>query len=151
MFIGVIFYIPRLTHRHREQTCGCQGGCGGRRRRNWELGFSRGRLLHTEWLNNEVLLYSTGKYMQYPVTNYNGEDEFNVPHAITYSCNRIHGTNEPIYRKEANSWTWRADLWLPRGRGREGSDWEFGVSRCRRLHLEWICNEILLHSTGNAL
>ena len=28
-------------------------------------------------------------------------------------------------------------------------DWEFGVSRCKLLHLEWICNEILLYSTGN--
>ena len=28
-------------------------------------------------------------------------------------------------------------------------DWEFGVSRCKLLHLEWISNEILLYSTGN--
>ena len=34
---------------------------------------------------------------------------------------------------------------------REGSgmDWEFGVSRCKLFHLEWISNEVLLHSTGN--
>jgi len=25
-----------------------------------------------------------------------------------------------------------------------GKDWEFGVSRCKLLHLEWINNEILL-------
>ena len=36
---------------------------------------------------------------------------------ITYIWNLIYGTNEPIYRKETNSWTWRADLWLPRGDG----------------------------------
>ena len=30
-----------------------------------------------------------------------------------------------------------------------GRDWEFGVSRCKVLHLEWINNEILLHSTGS--
>ena len=30
------------------------------------------------------------------------------------------GTNEPIYRRETNSWTQRTDLWLPRGRGKEG-------------------------------
>ena len=36
-------------------------------------------------------------------------------------------------------------------RGKEGSgmDWEFGVSRCKLLHLESISNEILLYSTGN--
>ena len=35
--------------------------------------------------------------------------------------------------------------------GGEGSgmDWEFVVSGCKLLHLEWINNEILLHSTGN--
>ena len=34
------------------------------------------------------------------------------------------------------------------GRGSE-IDWEFGVSRCKLLHLEWISNEVLLYSTGN--
>ena len=28
-------------------------------------------------------------------------------------------------------------------------DWEFGNSRCKLLHLEWISNEALLYSTGN--
>ena len=28
-------------------------------------------------------------------------------------------------------------------------DWEFGVSRFKLLHLEWISNEVLLYSTGN--
>ena len=30
-----------------------------------------------------------------------------------------------------------------------GVDWEFGVGRCKLLHLEWISNELLLYSTGN--
>ena len=29
-----------------------------------------------------------------------------------------------------------------------GMEWEFGVSRCKLLHLEWI-SKILLYSTGN--
>ena len=29
-----------------------------------------------------------------------------------------------------------------------GMDWEFGISRCKLLHIEWI-NKILLNSTGN--
>jgi len=33
--------------------------------------------------------------------------------------------------------------------GGSGMDWEFGVSRCKLLPLEWISNEILLYSTGN--
>ena len=28
-------------------------------------------------------------------------------------------------------------------------DWEFGVSRCKLLHIEWTGNEVLLYSTGN--
>ena len=34
------------------------------------------------------------------------------------------------------------------GRG-SGMDWEFGVSRCIELHLEWISNLFLLYSTRN--
>jgi len=26
------------------------------------------------WINNEVLLYSTGNYIQYPVINHNGKE-----------------------------------------------------------------------------
>ena len=70
-------------------------------------------------------------------------------HIIILIWNLICGTNEPIYRKETNSWTWRIDLWLSRGKGRSGMDWEFGVSGCKLLHLEWISNEIPLYSRGN--
>jgi len=31
----------------------------------------------------------------------------------------------------------------------EGMDWEFGISRCELLHLEWMDNKALLYSTGN--
>ena len=30
------------------------------------------------------------------------------------------------------------------GQGGSGMDWEFGVSRCKLLHLEWINNKVLL-------
>ena len=36
-----------------------------------------------------------------------------------------------------------------RGEGGNGMDWEFGVSRCKLFHLEWISDEVLLWSTGN--
>ena len=32
--------------------------------------------------------------------------------------------------------------------GGSGVDGEFGVSRCKLLHLEWISDEVLLCSTG---
>ena len=34
-------------------------------------------------------------------------------------------------------------------RGREGTDWELGVSRCKLLHLAWINKKVQLYSTGN--
>ena len=36
------------------------------------FGISRCKLLHIEWINNKVLLYSTGNCIQYPVINRNG-------------------------------------------------------------------------------
>ena len=30
-----------------------------------------------------------------------------------------------------------------------GIDRDFGVDRCKQLHLEWINNEVILYSTGN--
>ena len=35
--------------------------------------------------------------------------------------------------------------------GSGGKDWEFGVSRCKLLHLEWISNEGLLYSMVNSV
>ena len=35
------------------------------------------------------------------------------------------------------------------GWGGSGMDEEFGVGRCKLLHLEWISNEVLLYSTAN--
>ena len=39
----------------------------------WEFGVSRCQLLYIEYINNKVLLYSTGNYIQYPVINHNGK------------------------------------------------------------------------------
>ena len=63
----------KQTHRHREHICGCQGR-GGWGRMNWEFQISRCKLLYIGWLNNKVLLYSTGKYIQYTVINHNGKE-----------------------------------------------------------------------------
>ena len=50
----------KQTQRLREQTCGCQAGKGGEGGMDWESGISRCKLLYIEWINNKVLLYSTG-------------------------------------------------------------------------------------------
>ena len=55
---------------HRKQTCGCQRGGVG-----WEFGVSRCKLVYTGWINNKVLLYRTGEYIQNPVIlNHNGKE-----------------------------------------------------------------------------
>ena len=41
---------------------------------DWEFGVSRCQLLYREWLNNKVLLYSTGNYIRYPMINHNGKE-----------------------------------------------------------------------------
>ena len=43
----------------------------GRGEKDWEFGTSRCTLLYTGWINNKILLYSTGNYIQYPVLNNN--------------------------------------------------------------------------------
>ena len=46
-----------------EETFGCQGQ-GGRSGMDWEVGVNRCRLLPLKWISNEILLYSTGNYVE---------------------------------------------------------------------------------------
>ena len=63
----------KQTHRHGEQTYGCQGGRDGGGM-DWESGISRCKLLYREWINNKVLLYSTRNYIRYPVIKHDGKE-----------------------------------------------------------------------------
>ena len=38
------------------------------------VGSSRCKVLYIEWINNKVLLYRTGNYIQYPMINHNGKE-----------------------------------------------------------------------------
>ena len=42
--------------------------------KDWEFGLSRFKLVFIGWINNKVLLYSTGNYIQYLVINSNGKE-----------------------------------------------------------------------------
>ena len=55
------------------QTGDCQGEEVGRGM-EWEVEASRYKLLCTGWMNNKVLLRSTGKYIQYSVISHNGKE-----------------------------------------------------------------------------
>ena len=57
----------------------------GREEKEWELGISRGKVLYRVWINNKVLLYSTGNYIQYLMTNHNGK-ECKKEYIYTYIC-----------------------------------------------------------------
>ena len=64
----------KKTYKHRKQTCGGQGEAGGRRGVEWEFGVSRNKLLYINWINNKILLYSTGNYIQSSGINHNGKE-----------------------------------------------------------------------------
>ena len=55
---------------------------------DWEFGIRRCNLLYTEWINNKILLYNTGNYIQYPVINYNGKEKKtpNISYRYQYYC-----------------------------------------------------------------
>ena len=40
----------------------------------WEVGASRCKILYSEWINNEILLYKTENYIQDPMINHNGKE-----------------------------------------------------------------------------
>ena len=60
----------KQTHRQRTDLRVPRGWAG----MEWEFGVSRCKLLCIEWIDNEVLLYSTGNCIQYPVINHNGKE-----------------------------------------------------------------------------
>jgi len=53
------------------KTCGCQGGGGGSGM-DWESGVNRCKLLHLEWISNEILLYSIGSYIKSLMMEHDG-------------------------------------------------------------------------------
>ena len=47
------------------------------------------------------------------------KSERQILYDIIYMWNLKYDTNEPIYKTETDSWTWRTDFRLPRWRGLE--------------------------------
>ena len=47
-------------------------------------------------------------------------------------------TQMNLFAKQKQTRRQRTDLWSPRDRGvGGGKDWEFGISRCKLLYIEW--------------
>ena len=62
-----LFTKWKQTHRHRKQ----KERCG---EINQEFQMNRYKLLYIKQINNKVLLYSTGSYIQYLITSCNGKE-----------------------------------------------------------------------------
>ena len=58
----------------KNRLCGCRGrGRGRESGMNWGFGVRRCKLLHLDWISNEVPLYSTGNYVQSLVIEHDGK------------------------------------------------------------------------------
>ena len=66
-----LYTEQKQINRRGEQTCGCQGGGGGCGT-DGDFMVSICKLLHLECISNEVLLYSTGNYIQSLVMEHDG-------------------------------------------------------------------------------
>ena len=59
-------------------------------RMEWEVGFSRCKLLYIEWIN-KVLLYSTKNYIQYTMINHNSKGYCKNVYTHTHTHTHILG------------------------------------------------------------
>ena len=91
----------------------------------------------TTWIELEILIVSEVSQKE--------KDKYNM---TSHIWNLIYSTNESFHSKETHG-LGEQTCGCPGGEGGGGMDWEFGVNRCKLLHLEQISNEILLYSTGN--
>ena len=86
-------------------------GSGAWSRVGWEFGVGRCKLLHLGWINNKVLLESTGNYIQSPGTNHNGEEYLKKnacmckTESLLYSRDR-HNIVHQLYFSERKSFDW---------------------------------------------
>ena len=74
----------KQTHRHRKQTCGCQGGAAWERDGVREAGASRCRLVDKQWTDNKVLLYSTENQVQYPMISHSGKNILKIMYILIH-------------------------------------------------------------------
>ena len=71
---GFLIFQLRNTFVLIENRLGIVEVEEGGRGMDKEFEISRYKLLYTGWINNKVLLYSPGNYIQYPGINHNGKE-----------------------------------------------------------------------------
>ena len=71
----------------KSQTCGCQGE-GEQGKEDWEFGVSRCKLLYIYigWINNKILLYSTGNHSLASGTIMEKNVKKNIYHLYIHIC-----------------------------------------------------------------
>ena len=69
---------------------------------DWECGFSRCNLLHIGWMENQVVLYSTGNYIHCPGINNSGK-EYKKESIYLYTHTHIHITESLCCMAESNT------------------------------------------------
>ena len=88
----------KQAHRHREQTLVIKGGGMG-----WEFGISRWKGYYIGWINSQVLLFSTGKYVQHPVINHNGKEYEKQIYIYIYVYIYTYMTESLLYHKNKSA------------------------------------------------
>ena len=102
-------------------------------------------------IKKSKIMPPTATWMQLEIFILSEVRQRQIPCDITYMYNLKYDTNELIYKTEIDQQT-ENRLVVAKGEWEgSGMDWEFGVSRCKLLHLEKISNKVLLYSTGKCL
>ena len=66
---------------------------------DWEFGITRCKLVYIQWINNKVLLYSTGNYIQNPVIQFIWKQTRpRISKAVLRKKSRAGGINLPDFR-----------------------------------------------------
>ena len=66
----LLYETNKQTHIHREHICVCQGGGRKGEGYNGNMVLPNVNYYYVDWINNKILLYSTGNYIQVPVINH---------------------------------------------------------------------------------
>ena len=69
-----MYLIFMVAHKYAHKYVVARGEQGQREKMDCEVGVSKCKLLYIEWINNTILVYSTGNYFHYPVTNHNRKE-----------------------------------------------------------------------------
>ena len=111
-------------------------------KKTWYIDTMEYLLIHNKEQNNSNCINLDAPRDYHPKS----KSERQIPYDNINMWNLKYGKNEPIYRTETDSQSKNRLVVANGERGRSGMDWEFGV---QLLFLEWMDNEVMLHSTGN--